>query len=460
MATTLELKRRWTGLAGAPASLRTAEPAYNGVDDILYLGKGDDGSGNATSVVAIAGPGLLNLKANLNSPALTGIPTAPTAAGGTNTTQLATTAFVTAAVAGVAVPDGDKGDITVSGSGTVYTIDAGVVTNAKLANMATQTFKGRTTAGTGAPEDLTIAQAKTLLGLTGTNSGDQTITLSGDVSGSGTAGIVTTIGANKVTLGMMAQVATATFLGRSTAATGNVEAMTVANAKTLLAITNVDNTSDVNKPVSTAQQAAINLMIPLTQKGAANGVATLDSSSKIPTSQLPALAITDTFVVASQAAMLALTAEVGDVAIRTDTNETYILQATPASTLANWQKILSPTAAVSSVFGRTGAVVATTGDYTVAQVTGAAPIASPTFTGVPAGPTAAPGTNTTQLATTAFAVAADALSLKIASNLSDLNNVGTARTNLGLGTMATQNASAVAITGGTIDGVVLDGGTF
>jgi phage-related tail fiber protein len=34
------------------------------------------------------------------------------------------------------------------------------------------------------------------------------------------------------------------------------------------------------------------------------------------------------------------------------------------------------------------------------------------------------------------------------------------RTTLGLGTMATQAASAVAITGGTIDGVTLDGGTF
>jgi hypothetical protein len=39
------------------------------------------------------------------------------------------------------------------------------VTNAKLANMATQTFKGRTTAGTGDPEDMTIAQAQALLGI-------------------------------------------------------------------------------------------------------------------------------------------------------------------------------------------------------------------------------------------------------------------------------------------------------
>ena len=38
--------------------------------------------------------------------------------------------------------------------------------------------------------------------------------------------------------------------------------------------------------------------------------------------------------------------------------------------------------AVSSVFGRTGAVAAQSGDYSVSQVTGAAPLASPTFTGV------------------------------------------------------------------------------
>jgi hypothetical protein len=58
--------------------------------------------------------------------------------------------------------------------------------------------------------------------------------------------------------------------------------------------------------------------------------------------------------------------------------------------------------AVSSVFGRTGAVTATSGDYTVSEVTGAAPLASPTFTGVPAAPTATTGNNTTQIATTAF----------------------------------------------------------
>ena len=65
-----------------------------------------------------------------------------------------------------------------------------------------------------------------------------------------------------------------------------------------------------------------------------------------------------------------------------------------------------PSVPVTQVFGRTGSITATSGDYTVAQVTGAASIASPTFTGVPAGPTATAGTNTTQLATTAFVATA------------------------------------------------------
>lgn len=46
-------------------------------------------------------------------------------------------------------------------------------------------------------------------------------------------------------------------------------------------------------------------------------------------------------------------------------------------------------------------------------LTGVAPLASPTFTDIPAGPTAAAGTNTPQLATTAFATTADALRLPL-----------------------------------------------
>lgn len=101
---------------------------------------------------------------------------------------------------GGGVSDGDKGDITVSGTGTVWTIDNNVVTNAKSAQMTTKTYKGRTSGTTGDPEDVSVATLKTDL-----------VLVKGDVG-----------------------------LG------------------------NVDNTSDVNKPVSTAQQTALDLRVPYT----------------------------------------------------------------------------------------------------------------------------------------------------------------------------------------------------
>jgi hypothetical protein len=55
------------------------------------------------------------------------------------------------------------------------------------------------------------------------------------------------------------------------------------------------------------------------------------------------------------------------------------------------------TGAPVSVFGRTGAVVAANGDYTAAQVTGAAALASPTFTGTVTVPAAAAVTSAPRL---------------------------------------------------------------
>ena len=102
--------------------------------------------------------------------------------------------------------------------------------------------------------------------------------------------------------------------------------------------------------------------IPASQKGANNGVATLDASGLIPNAQLPALAITSTFVASSQTAQLALTIQEGDVCVRTDKSKSYIaLNATNAN-MGDWQELLTPTDAVTSVNGKTGVVSLDTDD--------------------------------------------------------------------------------------------------
>lgn len=122
------------------------------------------------------------------------------------------------------------------------------------------------------------------------------------------------------------------------------------------------------------------------------------------TAQLPPLAINDVFTAADQAAMLALTAQRGDMAIRTDIGETYVLSTESPSTLADWKMITSP-GNVTSVAGRQGAVVLTKTDVGLANVDNTsdankpvstatttalaakAPTASPTFTGTVTGVT-------------------------------------------------------------------------
>lgn len=159
---------------------------------------------------------------------------------------------------GGGVLDGDKGDIVVSSVGTAWTIDANVVTNAKLTDMPANTIKGNNAASSSDPADLTVSQVKALLAISPT-----------DIAGLGTSAVANT------------------------------------------------GTSVGNVPV-------------------------IGVGGVLPASILPAIAITDVYTVASQVAMLSLSAQRGDVAIRTDDGKTYILSTDSATTLADWKEITVP----------------------------------------------------------------------------------------------------------------------
>ena len=139
-------------------------------------------------------------------------------------------------------------DATLSSAGAL-TIANAAVTLAKMANMATASLIYRKTAGAGAPEVNTLATLKTDLGLTGTNSGDQTITLTGNVTGSGTGSFAATIASSAVTLAMMANMATASLIYRKTAGAGAPEVNTLATLKTDLAFAVGDLAAIANNTV-------------------------------------------------------------------------------------------------------------------------------------------------------------------------------------------------------------------
>jgi hypothetical protein len=390
-------------------------------------------SANATAARGLLGLGTMATEsaasyALLASPTFTGTPLAPTAAPGTNTTQLATTAFVTAAVtAAGSVSDtaygvGWNGVTTVAPSKNAVYDQIETLSAATTASLATksnlaggnaftgaQSFAGAVALDGGAtvPDDAYGAGWNGSLGVATKNAiydKIETVIAGGGVA-DGDKGDITvasgvwTLDNGVVSLGKMSNLAANSFIGNNTGGAATPIALTVAQAKTLLALENVSNLSPANLPISTATQTALDLKAPLASP-ALTGVPTAPTAADGTNStQIASTGFVQSVI--SFKANLASPTFTGTPAAPTPaTADDTTKIATTAYVKANLTSYLTSANAASSylTIANASATYLTQASATSTY----APLASPALTGTPTAPTAAALTSTTQVATTAF----------------------------------------------------------
>lgn len=324
---------------------------------------------------------------------------------------------------------------------------------------------GTNIAGLMSPADKTKIDA-----VSGTNTGDQTITLTGDISGSGTGSFSATIQDNSVTSSKLADMPANTVKANSTSSTGNPSDLSITSSTIL------GRTSSSDLKALTVSEVKTEL-----GAGSANGLAELDGAGKVPTSQLPDSVLGGVSYQGSWNASTnspALTSSTGTkgfyyvVSVAGSTNldgvTDWLVGDWVVFNGSTWEKI-DNTDSISSVFGRTGAISSANGDYTASQITNS-PSGAVASTTVQAAineldsekqPLDATLTGLAGVSTSAdqliYSTGSDTFAMSgltsYARSILDDADATTARGTLGLGTIATQDANSVAITGGTIAGL-------
>jgi len=128
------------------------------------------------------------------------------------------------------VSDGDKGDITVSGSGATYTIDNTAVSYAKMQNVsAASKLLGRGDSGSGSPQEITLGSGLTMTGTTLSSSGGGGLSDGdkGDITVSG-GGTTLTVDSSAISYSKIQNIsAISKLLGRGDASTGPPQEITL-----------------------------------------------------------------------------------------------------------------------------------------------------------------------------------------------------------------------------------------
>ena len=167
---------------------------------------------------------------------------------------------------------------------------------------------------------------------------------------------------------------------------------------------------------NTLESLLVNYVLS-SEKGVVNGVASLDSSGKIPLSQLPdALSLDSEISAVASAAAVDATSKANAAQAAAEATAAGALSSAISTEVSNRNTAISTAVdslvdgapALLNTLNELAAAINDDANYTTTITTALgtkAPLASPALTGVPTAPTAAADTNTTQIATTAFAKA-------------------------------------------------------
>ena len=460
MANTLRIKRRSSaGAAGAPGSLENAELAFNEADNTLYYGTGTGGAGgSATSVIAIGGYGAYatlgtaqTLTGNKTFSGTVIVPT-PTA-----NAHAATKLYVDQAMSSVATAftvAGDSGtNLTITTGSDTFTLLGGTGLTSVASATDTITLSLDNTAVTAASygnasavatftvdaQGRLTAASNSAISITASQISDKGSNLVTSLSGTANEIAVSNSGVGVVTIGLPSNVT----IGNNLVVTGDLTVQgntTTLNTATLVVEDKNVVLANVASPTdSTADGAGITIL------GDTNKTFNwVDATDAWTSSEHVNLASSKIYKIDGTSVLSNTTLGSGVI----------------NSSLTSLGNIATGTWSATTIgiaYGGTGATDAANARTNLGLVIGTNVQAYDSELAAIAGLTSEAdkipyftGANTAALASfTSFG-----------RSLVDDADASTARTTLGLGTIAVQNSNNVSITGGSIDNVTFDGGTF